>query len=239
VTILSDPEQWEGWFHQHVTPLVDPAYQELSDAVSSALDELRAAEEASEKVHRDRWDVFAPCPIKSAARVRTKLAADGVEGDDDLLERVLALGDLARFRIVATLKRDVVRCRRAFVSHDPKSPESKLFLGRYAIHKLKDFVRDESLRKPLVGHRALQLVVEVPSDGRTVRVEVQVMTQLQHAWDRRNHAMYEWLRENQMCGVEEVDELRVDDHAVAESLHAIDALADHNYASFLRLRGQE
>jgi ppGpp synthetase/RelA/SpoT-type nucleotidyltranferase len=224
---------WETWFHQEIKPLVDPAYLELSQAVSERLAELRTRAEEKEGVRRDRWDVFAPFPIKSAERVRSKLIADGGCDDADLLRRVLELGDLARFRIVATLKRDVASCR-----HELVSPDRTTLLGRYTIRTLKDFVRDERLRKPLVGHRALQLVVEVPSEARAIRVEVQIMTQLQHAWDRRNHAMYEWLRENRERGLEEIDELRVDDHAVAESLHAIDALADHNYATFLALRGR-
>jgi ppGpp synthetase/RelA/SpoT-type nucleotidyltranferase len=233
VSLLDDPENWENWFHQEIKPLVDPAYLELSQAVSERLVGLRARAEDEEGVHRDRWDVFAPFPIKSAERVRTKLVADGGCDDAQLLDRVLELGDLARFRIVATLKRDVAFCRREIVSSDRGT-----FLGRYTIRTLKDFVRDETLRKPLVGHRALQLVVEVPSEGRVVLVEVQIMTQLQHAWDRRNHAMYEWLRENRGRAREDIDELRIDDHAVAESLHAIDALADHNYATFLELRRQ-
>ncbi|MBI5535325.1 MAG: hypothetical protein HY898_21535 [Deltaproteobacteria bacterium] len=231
MSIVHDPTSWETWFHQRVTPLVDPAYLELSHAVSTRLEALRIGAELDEGLQRDRWDIFAPFPIKSAERVRTKLLADGECDEALLVDRVLGLGDLARFRIVATLKRDVKICRRALVSLDHKT-----FLDRYRILSLKDFVRDEKLRKPLVGHRAVQLVVEVPSDAHAVRVEVQIMTQLQHAWDRRNHAMYEWLRENCERAVEEVDDLRIDDHAVAESLHAIDALADHNYATFLRLR---
>jgi hypothetical protein len=231
VSLLDDPASWETWFNHEIKPLVDPAYLELSHAVEERLVGLRASAEDEEGVHRDRWDVFAPFPIKSAERVRTKLVADGGCDDAGLLPRVLALGDLARFRIVATLKRDVAFCRRELVS-----PDRATFLDRYTIRTLKDFVRDETLRKPLVGHRALQLVVEVSGDGPAVCVEVQIMTQLQHAWDRRNHAMYEWLRENRGRALEDIDELRIDDHAVAESLHAIDALADHNYTAFLGLR---
>lgn len=232
---LQDPEIWEDWFDRTVKPLVDPAYYELSRAVWKALDDLRADGEKLEGIHRDRWELFAPAPIKSAARVRTKLLGDGVActEDDALLAKVLELGDLARFRVVATLKRDVTRCRKTLLS-----PDAKRFLERYDVHKFKDFVRDEGLRKPLVGHRALQVVVGVPCDGVVVRVEVQIMTLLQHVWDRRNHAMYEWLRERQGRGDEEVDDLRIDDHSVAESLHAIDALADHNFDRFLALRRQ-
>lgn len=231
---LGDPDVWDGWFHRNIKPQVDPAYYELSGAVSRALDALRAEGEAQEGLHRDRWELFAPAPIKSAARVRTKLLADGVACDEEaLVAKVLELGDLARFRVVATLKCDVTRCRKALLSAD-----AKRFLGRYDVHKFKDFVRDEGLRKPLVGHRALQVVVGVPCDGVVVRVEVQIMTLLQHVWDRRNHAMYEWLREREGRGDEEVDELRIDDHSVAESLHALDALADHNFKRFLALRRQ-
>lgn len=231
-TTVEDPA-WDQWFAQEVATRVDPAYWTLSTAVELALVGLREEGEALEGLHRDRFELFAPSPIKSAARVRSKLLLTGEVTGDDLLDRVLALGDLARFRIVATLKRDVEACRRGLLSAD-----GAIFLGTFKVRGLKDFVRDERLRRPLAGHRALQLVVEVPSGDRAVRVEVQIMTQLQHTWDRRNHAMYEWLREGREQGVDGVDELRVDDHAVAESLHAIDALAEHNFTRFLALRGR-
>ena len=231
MSILDDPSAWDDWFHAEIKPIIDPAWFEASQAVEVCLQGLRDATEATEGVHRDHWVVFAPSPIKSAARVRTKLLADGACEDVDLPGRVFALPDLARLRIVGTLKRDVAHCRHTVLSSDGAT-----FLGRYAIRDLKDFVRDEKLRRPLLGHRALQLVVQVPSGERTVHVEVQLMTLLQHVWDRRNHAMYEWLREHRNSGSLEIDELRVDDHAVAEALPVIDALADHNYATFLKLR---
>jgi ppGpp synthetase/RelA/SpoT-type nucleotidyltranferase len=233
MSLLDDPSAWEDWFHKEIKPIIDPAWFELSDATERRLEGLNAEAEADEGVRRDRWRVFAPCPIKSAERVRVKLRADGVCEDANVLNRALLLGDLARFRIVATLKRDVALCRRALISADGAT-----FLNRYAVHAVKDFVHDEKLRKPLLGHRALQLVVEVPCEGRAMRAEVQMMTELQHAWDRRNHVMYEWLRENEDCSCPELHDLRIDDHAVAESLHALDSLADHNFETFLRLRSR-
>ena len=76
---------------------------------------------------------------------------------------------------------------------------------------MKDFVRDVNRRAPLLGHRAVQFTV-LRED---VRTEIQIMTSLQHAWDRRNHCFYEWLREGN--GGEATLDLRIDDHAVAEA----------------------
>ncbi len=98
---------------------------------------------------------------------------------------------------------------------------------------MKDFVRDVNRRAPLLGHRAVQFTV-LRED---VRTEIQIMTSLQHAWDRRNHCFYEWLREGN--GGEATLDLRIDDHAVAEALHVADQMADHNFASFLTMRGHK
>lgn len=155
-------------------------------------------------------------------QARRKLAADLVDDDLDPAElraRVFALGDLGRFRIVCGLPRDVRTIRRHLVR-----------LRDYRVARVKDFVRDPALRKALLGHRAVQF--RMSRDG--VHVEVQLMTTLQHAWDRRNHCFYEWLRLGRKD--REAIDLRVDDHAVAEALHVSDRIADQNFGRFLAMR---
>lgn len=166
---------------------------------------------------------FADHALKTAASVKRKLEADfkmkppEVLDSDRLWKEVTALGDLGRFRIVCSLPRDVERIR---------GPLCRLN-GDFG--RVKDFVRDMEFRTPLRGHRAVQFTVR--REG--VSAEIQIMTSLQHVWDRRNHCFYEWLREGRE---HEALDLRVDDHAVAEALHVVDRMADHNFEAFLKVR---
>lgn len=132
---------------------------------------------------------------------------------------------------MASLKRDVAACLRAFLPDG-----SEQMLDRFPILSKKDFVRDEQQRRALAGHRAIQFVVAVPGSAEAPRVEIQIMTALQHVWDRRNHCVYEWLRAGDTARGAGAIDLRVDDHAIAETLHVADAFADHNFEAFLRMR---
>jgi hypothetical protein len=233
---------FDGWYQRAVRVVVQPVVVELVEEVRSVLGELKEAAFREEGLVRDRYRVFEEHLEKSPASVRRKVARDledelkdGAERMDSdrpslgsllpdeaaLRARVLGLGDLGRFRVVGCLQRDVDRARERLV----------LLAGHGA--QVKDFVRDEGLRRPLAGHRAVQFCVR--RDG--VGVEVQIMTELQHTWDRRNHAFYEWFREG---GRHDASlELRIDDHAAAETLHVIDKIAESTFRQFLELRARE
>ena len=109
-------------------------------------------------------------------------------------------------------------------------------LGRYDCPKgIKDFVFDPNHRDGLKGHRARQFSVRAPSgDNETFGFEVQLMTRLQHAWDRRNHPLYEWQREKyDWKDNPTAVRLAVNDFACAETLHLVDQQADRNWSDFL------
>ncbi|MBI4699694.1 MAG: hypothetical protein HY744_00775 [Deltaproteobacteria bacterium] len=234
------PLEFENWFQDTLQLAIESATLRVHGAVIDLVGKIESQGREQEGLERDRYDVFVPPGglLKAPARVREKLLDDLAAAEllpltlDELAGRVLALGDLGRFRILGSLPRDVRRCLEAMFEGDPGK-----MLGRFPLRgEIKDFVRDPRLREPLRGHRAVQLTVVANPDATLhVSVEIQLMTALQHAWDRRNHCFYEWLRAGGAAAREASLDLRIDDHAVAEALHVADAMADRNFEAFLGL----
>jgi len=98
--------------------------------------------------------------------------------------------DLIRFRILCNYLSDIKWFDKKIRDFAKKSNHIKL---------LK---RDDYIETPFpqrrVGHRALQYVFEYLHDTRTALFEVQLMTQLAHAWDKKDHHLiYEYDRIDQ------------------------------------------
>ncbi len=147
----------------------------------------------------------------------------------ELRQRVFGFGDLGRIRIVTDLLSDVDYLGRSLF-------EGGKFLGHYPCPiGIKDFVFDSNRRDGLKGLRARQFSVLAPcGEGETFGFEVQLMTRLQHAWDRRNHPLYEWQREKlDWKDNPAAVRLAVNDFACAETLHLVDQQADRNWSDFL------
>lgn len=236
---LVDQEKFEDW----VSPLrADPfaGAVDLLDSLEKKLTSEKTSVEQSTHIHRDYWEIFGGgnSLIKSSSSIRSKIARDLLNGsqkhentlprqtEEQLIQRIYGFGDLGRIRIVADFPSDIENLKI-------KLFDSDLFLGFYICPKgIKDFVFDPKLRQDgLKGHRARQFSVRVPIDHqRDFGFEVQLMTRLQHAWDRRNHPLYEWQRENQdWMDDQDAVELAVDDFACAEALHLVDRQADRNW----------
>lgn len=195
---------------------------------------------------RDYWELFGgegDKTIKSVASIRSKLARDLMdekitapkETEASLQQKILEFSDLGRVRIVADFPSDVAYLQEKLFSGGK-------FLEKYDCPKgVKDFVFDPSKRDGLKGHRALQFSARVPFDDTSdFGFEVQLMTRLQHAWDRRNHPFYEWQREepgwnNNQAAIE----LAVNDFACAEALHLVDRQADQNWQQLQKLIKKE
>jgi len=184
-----------------------------------------------EEYHRDYWELFGDAdPVKSSQSIWSKLARDiGSDksatrlSETQMEDRVFGLSDLGRCRVICTFNKDADDLLEILF-------EMGRFLNDYECPKgIKDFIFSPERRDGLKGHRARQFSVKVPFDsGRYFGFEIQIMTMLQHAWDRRNHPMYEWTRE----GGELSAELQVNDFACAETLHLVDRQADHNWMRF-------
>jgi len=98
--------------------------------------------------------------------------------------------DLIRFRVLCNYLSDIDYFDKKIQDFAKKGKGIKL---------LK---RDDHIETPFpqrrVGHRALQYTFEYLHDNRTGLFEVQLMTQLAHAWDKKDHHLiYEYDRINQ------------------------------------------
>ncbi len=233
---------FERWF-EPLRMRVQVAAAMVRDDVYRALESAKERVFEQETVERKIWSVTGTdgeSLMKSVASVRSKLGrklcklelGDGLlEGRmslDQIEKLLLAFGDLGRFRIVCDLSLDVEQALRVLF---PQS--DKLLMGRYPRYgEIKDFVYDLELRRPARGHRARQFTVEVREAGNSLRVEIQLMTLLQNAWDQRNHPLYEWQRE----GGPLPPRLRVNDVALAETLHLVDEQATRNWREFLEIK---
>jgi len=234
---LAPHRAFDDWF-QPIIELVQPGALDLVHVLKHRLTTERRALQAEEGLERDAWSVFGEHPFtKSPDSVRSKLGRNLLDGPGSgrlseaaLERRVLALSDLARCRVVCSLALDVRRLLRVLL-------QGEEFLGAYRLDApVKDYVYVPALRRVLRGHRARQFSVEVPTlDGRTFHFEIQLMTTLQHAWDRRNHPLYEQTREGEPLSAR----LQVDDFSCAETLHVVDQQADRNWERFLAERGGE
>lgn len=216
--------------------------EELLDAVKAALDAERNRIIEDEGGARPVWDYFrgGEQVAKSVASIRSKLGRDILKAvirgglptrpltEDEVVERVLSFPDLGRFRVICDFSADADRAVRVLLGE-----EHRVLLERFPLRGVfKDYVFDLSKRDPAKGHRARQFSVMVRGRRHQYGVEIQVMTLLQHAWDRRNHPVYEWSRE----GGELPDDFVLRDVATAETLFLVDEQASRNWASFVETR---
>lgn len=231
----------ERAFEEHFEILLDDVRGFATDLVEEL--ETRLTEEATtmharEGIERDHWWLFGDEePVKSAGSARSKVARDleaeegerAAEGprftEEELDDLLFGLSDLARCRVICVLEQDLRHLQTELFDENE-------FLGRYRRRAIKDFVWDPRQRGGLRGHRALQFSVWAGVAPREFSFEVQLMTTLQHAWDRRAHPLYEQTRE----GAKLPDELVVNDFACSEALHLVDQQGARNWEAFLRWR---
>lgn len=241
---LQDVSDFENWCSR-IRQDAQPGAADFVALLKNHLD-LEMAECRKSGIRRDYWETFGgegDSAIKSVTSIRSKLARDLMdekraatkETAESLRQKILKFSDLGRVRIVADFPSDVAHLRKTLFS-------GKKFFGAYNCPKGgKDFTFDLSKRDGIKGHRALQFSVRVPFDDTThFGFEVQLMTRLQHAWDRRNHPFYEWQREKSEWRNNRVAaELAVNDFACAEALHLVDRQADQNWQRLQKLIKKE
>lgn len=234
---LTDYNAFEDWC-ETIRERVRPGAADIVSELNKKLKHEKERCTEIEKSPRDFWDLFGDGnPLKSVSSIRSKLARDFIEKKqlvcvtkEDLEKRIYKFSDLGRVRIVCTFNWDAVYLQEALF-------ESDKFLEKYECPKgIKDFIFDPDIRDGLKGHRARQFSVNISFDNNTAfGFEVQIMTLLQHVWDRRNHPIYEWLREKKDLSTE----LKVNDFACAETLHLVDQQADRNWTNFLKEKNND
>lgn len=234
---LINTNRFEEWCADNIRERIQPAAANVIWELESRLASEKEKLEVQEKVNRDSWELFGnENPVKSVRSIRSKLARDIYDEEKrgekidlplttvEMENRIYQFSDLGRIRIVGTFYCDVKRLSSVLLT-------GNRFLNRYECPKgIKDFIYDPEKRDGLRGHRAHQLSVRIPFESDIIfGFEVQFMTLLQHAWDRRNHPIYEWIRENKELS----SELKVNDFACSEALHVVDQQADRNWEKFL------
>jgi len=137
--------------------------------------------------------------------------------------------DLIRFRILCNYLSDIKWFDKKIRDFAKKSKHIKL---------LK---RDDYIETPFpqrrVGHRALQYVFEYLHDTRTALFEVQLMTQLAHAWDKKDHHLiYEYERIDQ--GAKIPLHLRNRMAAMSEVLYVADTVFDSLRSEISEIMGE-
>ena len=215
---------------------------EVHALVVTRLEEERRRILSEEDVTRAVWGVTGTdgrSLLKSSASARSKIGRElqrrketgqippGRMSLEQIELLLLSFPDLGRFRIVCDFSSDVDRARKVLLPG--KTP---ILLERYPVTAIKDYVYDLGLRHPARGHRAYQFAARVPAGGRSFLVEIQLMTLLQEAWDRRNHGFYEWTRD----GGSAPAQLTLRDVALAEALHLMDLQATQNWKAFLKAK---
>lgn len=232
-------DAFDDWFSSIRIDL-DPAAADLITLLDQKLDEEANKSRETTPISRDFWERFGGEGhklIKSAKSVRSKLARDLLREkktsrltEEQIHQQIYNFSDLGRVRIVADFTSDIKYLKKNLFSE-------KKFLGQYKCPKgIKDFIFDPSMRNGLKGHRALQFSVRLPINSNFFGFEIQLMTRLQHAWDRRNHPLYEWQRENLTWQKNaSAIELSVNDFSCAEALHLVDQQADQNWQKLKKL----
>lgn len=234
---LIDYNVFEDWC-ETIRERVRPGTTDIVSELNKKLKDEKERCTQIEKSPREFWDLFGDeNPLKSVSSILSKLERYFFERKqtacvtkEDLEKCIYKFSDLGRVRVVCTFNQDAVYLKKAFFKNDK-------FLEKYECPKgIKDFIFDPDIRDGLKGHRARQFSVNVPVDNNAAfGFEVQIMTLLQHVWDRRNHPIYEWLREKKDLSTE----LKVNDFACAETLHLVDQQADRNWANFLKEKNND
>jgi len=97
------------------------------------------------------------------------------------------MNDVVRFRIICNYLNDVEYIGKKLKGSVAKTKQFKLI-------KWKDYI-ETPYPEHRAGHRALQFVFQYIRNKNPILFEVQIMTQLQHAWDKKDHHLiYEYVR---------------------------------------------
>lgn len=141
--------------------------------------------------------------IKGAARIAQKIIDSwdeyeqwnvqpkGIRGKEpkkhDPRDFLKTMADVVRFRIICNYLSDVEFIDRKIKDFSKKSNGFEIISRENHI--------ETPFPKRRAGHRAFQYTMKYFDDKQTVLFELQVMTQLQHAWDKKDHHLfYEYVR---------------------------------------------
>ena len=120
-----------------------------------------------------------------------KVQSKGIRGKEptkyDPEKFLNTMADVVRFRIICNYLSDVRFIDRKIKTFGNKSSRLEIITRENHI--------ETHFPKRRAGHRAFQYTMKYSDDDNPVLFELQIMTQLQHAWDKKDHHLiYEYVR---------------------------------------------
>lgn len=123
--------------------------------------------------------------------------------------------DIIRFRILCNYLRDIEAMKKLL-------PEKLTEVGYFLKEGPKDFINLEP-GKRTKGHRAVHFIFRANLNNQDYLFEVQLMTILQHAWDKKDHHLvYEFIRNKKEVPLK----IKIRSYAMSELLYVADDFFD-------------
>lgn len=146
--------------------------------------------------------------IEKLWRAKNAKGESGKYTVDDFHE---TMEDIIRFRILCNYLCDADDMAKIL-------PGKMEEMGYKMVGEPKNFINKEPAERKK-GHRAIHLIFQAEFNRRIYRFEVQVMTLLQNAWDRKDHSI---VYEYQRIGKEVPLKLKMRSYAMSEMLYVAD-----------------
>lgn len=201
-----EPDKWQEYISKKIQPHRS-ALASVMIAVKGIIEQLN--KEYEEKENRGFAEVIDDKnTIKSPERIVEKMISQKytLENFDTKME------DIARFRIVCNYLSDIFELAKRLKT-DP------IFNECCQISEVKDYIFEDCNR----SHRALHFILQVPMLNKSRKVELQIMTKLQDAWDKKDHNLiYEKIRSGKI--IEKKDRIKMT--AMSDLLYVADEFFD-------------
>lgn len=212
--------QWERDFlrnkrRRFVAKVISPPNEKLVKSPERIVDKIL-----------ESWE----CYSKWEKQSKGKTGREETPKKHDPRDFLQTVADIVRFRIVCNYLSDVNHFGKKIEEFVKKSREIKL-------ERMDDYI-ETPFPERRAGHRALQYIFKYFTDKRPILFEVQVMTQLQHAWDKKDHHLiYEYRRIRQDKNIPLY--LRNRMAAMSEVLYVADNVFNSLRDEITRIMGEE
>ncbi len=188
-------------------------HPEIFDELTELTEEYEQSMYDAEKRHAAQVMVSEKYQVKSFESIIEKIWRNPKKYTVENFPRKME--DILRFRILCNYLCDVLEMSKIL-------PETMKANGCRVLYGPKDFINMEpgARRK---GYRAIHFVFKKKLQGVEYLFEVQIMTLLQHAWDKKDHHLvYEYQRINKEVPLE----LKMRAYAMSELLYVADDFFD-------------
>lgn len=185
---------------------------------------LKTPERVAEKIFRS-WRDYQAWEKKDKSRCQ-----NGPPLRHDPQTFLQTIPDIVRFRIICNYLKDLKFIDNQLQTFSDRDP-------RFKVESREDHI-DTLFPCSRVGHRAIEYTIRFKNEATPFLFEVQIMTQLQHAWDKKDHhLLYEPIR----AGREERIPVQLRNRlaAMSELLYMADTLFDELLAEITKITQTE